>query len=141
MSPGLHDVLTYVAIPVLAAIAGGVLSVFYSPGRRLRSAIQHFAAGLVFAAVSTGLLPEMLRAPNVPAVIAGFSAGVALMLAIKWFTAKRGQRDFDQAERPISLVITAGVDYLMDGTLYRRARIWLCGVNLSGKRRTPGRGP
>jgi ZIP family zinc transporter len=117
MSTALHDVLTYVAIPVLAAIAGGVVSAFFAPGPKLQSSIQHFAAGLVFAAVSTGLLPEMLRAHNLSAVIAGFSAGVVLMLGVKWLSERRGQRRIDQADYPKSLVFTAGVDYLMDGLL------------------------
>jgi ZIP family zinc transporter len=117
MPSALQDVLTYIAIPVLAAGAGGVLSAFYSPGRKLRSAIQHFAAGLVFAAVSSGLLPEMLLSHNSTAVLVGFSTGVVLMLAVKWFSSSRWQKDVDQVRRPVSLVLTAGVDYLMDGLL------------------------
>jgi zinc transporter, ZIP family len=117
MSTALQDVLTYVAIPVLAAVAGGVVSAFTSPGPRLQSSIQHFAAGLVFAAVSTGLLPEVLDSHKLPAVIIGFSAGVVLMLGMKWLVEGRGQRGVDEADSPISLVLTAGVDYLMDGFL------------------------
>jgi zinc transporter, ZIP family len=117
MSPALHDVLTYVAIPVIAAIAGGVVSAFFTPGPKLKSSIQHFAAGLVFAAVSTGLLPEMLRPHNLSAVMVGFSTGVVLMIGVKWLNEGRGQKRIDQPASLNSLVFTAGVDYLMDGLL------------------------
>jgi ZIP family zinc transporter len=94
---------------------GGIVSGFFAPGPRLQSSIQHFAAGLVFAAVATGLLPEMLGAHNLAAVIAGFSAGVVLMLGVKWFSERKRLRRIDQADSPHNLVFTAGVDYLMDG--------------------------
>ena len=113
----LHNVLQYIAIPVLIIIAGGSLSAFYSLGSRLRSSIQHFAAGLVFAAVSTSLLPEIIKTRNVSAMLVGFVFGTSLMLGMKWLTVKQGCKGFSQVDRPISLVVAAGVDYLVDGLL------------------------
>ena len=115
MSGALHYVLIYIAIPIVATIAGGAVCVFYSPSRKVRSAFQHFAAGLVFAAVSTSLLPEMLRAHDLRAVIAGFTVGIGLMLVIKWLS-QRGHAVPD-SRQPRSLVLAAAVDYLVDGLL------------------------
>ena len=111
MPTALQLVLTYLAIPVVVIIVGGSSSTFYSPGPKLRSGIQHFAAGLVFAAVAAGLLPEMLESHDLLAVVVGFTAGVGLMLGMKWFTEKNGE------PAPLSLVFAAGVDYVVDGLL------------------------
>lgn len=115
MPTALQQVLTYLAIPVVVIIVGGSASAFYSPGAKLRSGIQHFAAGLVFAAVAAGLLPEILGSHDLLAVVVGFTAGVALMLGMKWFTEKSQGTDDEPA--PLSLVFAAGVDYVVDGLL------------------------
>jgi zinc transporter, ZIP family len=115
MPTALQHVLTYLAIPVVVIIVGGCASAFYSPGPKLRSGIQHFAAGLVFAAVASGLLPEILSSHNLFAVVVGFAAGVVLMIGMKWFTEKsKGPED---EPNPMSLVFAAGLDYVVDGLL------------------------
>ena len=80
MDEALQQVLTYAPIPVVATIAGGLLPLFFDPGPRVRSSIQHFAAGLVFAAVAAELLPKILEAHSLVATISGFVIGVGLML-------------------------------------------------------------
>lgn len=99
---------------MLVIVAGGSASAFFSPSPRLRSSIQHFAGGLVFAAVCTGLLPEMLRSRDLVAVVSGFLLGIVLMVGMKWVTHRSGQVKTGQA-KPMSLVFSAGVDYLVDG--------------------------
>src|SRR5688500_10782021 len=115
MPTALQHVLTYLAIPVVVIIVGGSASASYSPGQKLRSGIQHFAAVLVFAAVAAGLLPEMLGSPAPLAVVAGFTAGVGWMLGMKWFTETCQGTDDEPA--PTSLMFAAGVDYVVDGLL------------------------
>lgn len=117
MSLALKQLLTYISIPVVVTFLGGSLSVFFSAAPRLRSSIQHFAAGLVFAAVSIGLLPEMLEKHELAGVVLGFSLGVALMLCVKWLARTRRVKLFKNAGRKFSLVFSAAVDYLVDGLL------------------------
>ena len=77
--PGLlAQVLAYTLLPVAATIAGGAIAAFRTPGPRLRSGVQHFAAGVVFAAVAVELLPDVVheRAP----VAAVLAFGVAALL-------------------------------------------------------------
>lgn len=132
MRDSLQLILLYVSFPVLATIVGGVVATFRPPGPRLSSAIQHFAAGVVFAAVASELLPEISAEHNNIAVIGGFAAGVGLMLGIKWLLTRTvghaghgpgatvegvGHGEEVEAESSLGLVVTVAVDIVIDGLL------------------------
>lgn len=106
--PGLLTILGYSAIPVLAAIIGAGATVWRRPGERLQGTVQHFAAGIVFAAAAGELLPDMLhdKGAVLPVVLGGL-AGVALMLAIRAASERAGQS--------AGLVAITAVDILIDG--------------------------
>lgn len=76
-------VVLYSLIPVAAAALGAVLAVLRRPGTRLQSYIQHFAGGIVFAVVAVELLPDVVEARTLSAVVIGFTAGVLLMLGLR----------------------------------------------------------
>jgi ZIP family zinc transporter len=59
MANVLKDIMLYSLSPVLAAILGAIVSAMRSPPPALRSAIQHFAAGVVFPVVAVELLPDI----------------------------------------------------------------------------------
>ena len=112
----LADVLPFLAIPVVAAVLGGVVAAFRPPGRRLRSVIQHFAGGVVFAAVAGELLPELMyEAAAVPTIL-GFAVGVGLMLGVKKL-AERGPADGAADGGTRGLVTTVAIDMVIDGLL------------------------
>ncbi len=72
------------AIPALVALAGGVLAAFWTPSHATRSLIQHFAAGVVLAALAVELLPEIEREHAPGPVLAGaFALGSLFMYALK----------------------------------------------------------
>ncbi len=50
----------YTLIPAGAAIIGAVVAVYSRPGPTIVSAIQHFAAGVVFAAAGE-ILPDVMH--------------------------------------------------------------------------------
>lgn len=58
---GISDVLIFALIPAATIIGGGAIAMIHTPGPKLRSGIQHFAAGLVFAAVAVEILPDVLH--------------------------------------------------------------------------------
>ncbi len=115
----LPQVMAFVSIPVLALIGGGVIAAFRPPSLRLQSMFQHFAAGLVFAAVAAELLPDLLSKHAPLATIIGFSLGTALMLTVKWLTKKFEGKEEDKKQEPetFSLVAVVGVDIAIDGLL------------------------
>jgi zinc transporter, ZIP family len=75
------------AIPSVVALLGGVLAAFWRPSRHARSLIQHFAAGVVLAALAVELLPE-IRREHAPgwAVGLAFAVGSLFMFGMKLLT-------------------------------------------------------
>lgn len=107
-----------------------------SPG--VRSAIQHFAAGVVFSVVAVELLPDVTRAHSIPEVMLGFALGIALMLAVRKLTAvnetvtsaaneedairgnsgsNSSNADTQSGGASAGLLTAVGVDILLDGVL------------------------
>ena len=56
-----EQVLPYILIVAGVGILGGVSAAFWAPGVVARSAVQHFAAGAVIAAVAGEIVPEVKR--------------------------------------------------------------------------------
>ncbi len=76
-------VMLFALIPVMAAITGAVIAAIRVPGPGARSAIQHFAAGVVFSVVAVELLPDIVRRHRPLWVVVGFGLGIASMLAVR----------------------------------------------------------
>jgi ZIP family zinc transporter len=113
----LVQALSYTALAVVAALVGGVIAVYRPPGPQMESNIQHFAAGVVTAAVAAELLPDVHeRAPQI--VVLGFAIGVGTMLGIHQLSKRIEKRDIGgQFARAAGLLITVGIDMLIDGVL------------------------
>lgn len=74
-------------IPALVALLGGILASVWKPSHNTRSLIQHFAAGVVLAALAVELLPEIGREHAPGLVIAGsFALGSLFMYGLKLWT-------------------------------------------------------
>ena len=101
------SIVLFTLIPVLATAVGALIAVWRRPGPALVSAIQHFAAGVVFAAAAAEILPDVIHGGSVVATLVGGGCGVVVMLLIRQIeTAVAG---------PIGLLTTVGVDMLIDG--------------------------
>lgn len=113
----LTQALSYTALAVVAAMVGGVIAITYPPDAQMESNIQHFAAGVVIAAVATELLPEVReRAPLI--VVLGFTIGVVTMLGIHKLSKTIEKREIGgQFASASGLLITVCIDMLIDGVL------------------------
>ncbi|URW75863.1 transporter [Sphingomonas donggukensis] len=99
--------LGYTFIPVVAIVIGAILTALRRPGPALTSAIQHLAAGVVFAAAATEILPQVMHDAAPLATLIGGAAGVAVMLGLKTLESRvRG---------PVALIGAIGTDLLIDG--------------------------
>lgn len=83
MSAAIPAVLGFAGIPALAVIVGGTMAAFRTPGDTVRSAVQHIASGVLFAALATELLPDVMHRRMAVITVLGFAAGVAVMLGLK----------------------------------------------------------
>ncbi|MBK3398484.1 MULTISPECIES: transporter [Methylobacterium] len=98
---------SYTLIPAAAAVVGAAAAVNLRPGPVLVSAIQHFAAGVVFAAAAGEILPDLKHAGSPWAMLAGGALGVAAMLLVR-ILEKR-------VKGPAGLMSVTGIDILVDG--------------------------
>ncbi|QQS33465.1 MAG: ZIP family metal transporter [Acidobacteriota bacterium] len=142
MNNSFWQVMGYALIPASAVLVGGIIAVFWKPGATIRSLVQHFAAGLVFAAVAAEILPDIMHQRDPLAMVVGFTLGIGLMLAVKYFAEGSGKKangaskrpakseskqqsqteSSEEAEKgenesPTSLLVTIGIDLLIDGLL------------------------
>lgn len=89
----LLKVLVYGFVCAGAFTAGGAIAASWPLSARIRSYIQHVAAGLVFAAVGVEVLPDVLHRDLPWAAAGGFATGIALMLALRMVS-----RQFSEGE-------------------------------------------
>ena len=109
--------LPYILLATGAGILGSVIALFWNPNVKIRSAIQHFAAGAVLAAVATSVIPEVEQMGTLPGVISGFVAGGLLMIVLKWLVLRFENQGKQKEKLPAGLAAAAAVDTLIDGTL------------------------
>lgn len=78
----LGHVIPFALIPAGVALVGGIVAAVKAPSPRVRTIIQHFAAGIVAAAAAVELLPDAISKHSPIALAIGYAAGTAAMLVI-----------------------------------------------------------
>lgn len=111
-----------VAFPVAASAVGSVVAVLRAPGRRLVSGIQHFAAGVVMAALVGEVLPGLKSEGNLPWAVTGFVAGLIVVLSLAAYGRRRDAAvarapASADAVLPLGLLGAVAIDLLLDGLL------------------------
>ncbi len=97
---------------------GGATSVFWKPGRWVTSYIQHFAAGVVIAAVALKVAPDSARAGAHPLlVLGGFTFGGMVMIGVKWVTLRIEEQQKKRKRAPWGLTAAAAIDTAIDGAI------------------------
>jgi ZIP family zinc transporter len=117
--PDITSVLKLAAFPAVAIVIGSVTATIRTPSPAVRSAVQHLAAGVLFAALATELLPDVMHRAMPWMTLLGFALGVAAMLALKEIS-RRMETSAESAAPagiPMSLMLVSGVDILVDGLL------------------------
>ncbi len=112
------NVILYSLIPAGGAILAAVVATLWTFGGRARSIAQHLAAGVVFAAVGLEIIPALLRKHEPVSTAVGFSVGVALLLAIRYWSGEDKAVKAGNAARlglSTSYISAIGVDLFVDG--------------------------
>ena len=106
--------LLLMSIPALVALAGGGLAAVWKPSATTRSLIQHFAAGVVLAALAVELLPEIGREhAAAPVVLGAFAVGSLFMYGVKLWTERLEAHATDGASTGLLWAIF--IDVATDG--------------------------
>lgn len=113
--------IEYSLLPVAIMIAAGIAAAFVRPGPKLRSAVLHLAAGVIFAVVAVEFLPDLMHRHAGLQTALGFTLGTAVMLAIREIS-RRADRGSDGAAQapaslPLALLFAIGVDLAIDGLM------------------------
>lgn len=99
--------LAYTFAPVAAAAVGAGVAAVRRPNEAWRSGIQHFAAGVVFAAAAAEVLPDVLHGKSPAATLTGGALGVLTMLGVKAIEGR--------AKGPLAVLVAVGIDIFIDG--------------------------
>lgn len=99
--------LKFALIPMLAIMIGALIAGWRTPGKKLIAAMQHLAAGVVFAAAATEILPLVMHGGSPTATLIGGALGVAVMLGLKAAESR--------FEGPVALLAAIGLDLEIDG--------------------------
>jgi len=130
----LGHVIPFALIPAGVALVGGIVAAVRSPSPRVRTIIQHFAAGIVAAAAAVELLPDAISKHSPIALAIGFGAGTVALLGIakvmERFEPEEGEDDHahlvaseafahavQRGAGPEAMLGAVGVDVLIDGLL------------------------
>jgi ZIP family zinc transporter len=95
--PAWTTILLYSLLPAAVMIVGAIAAVLRPPGPALRSAILHFAAGVVFSVVAVELLPDIVRQHRPIEVGIGFGLGVLVMLGLRQLTRRLEKKEAAEA--------------------------------------------
>ena len=111
----LAGVMMFAAVPAAAVVIGGVVAAVRAPGPKVQSAVQHIAAGVLFAALATELLPDVLHRRLPWVTLGGFALGVITML-LKAVARRLEEREEQVASSslPTSLLLASAVDIALD---------------------------
>ncbi len=107
-----------IGVPAAAMLIGAASGLAWRPGPKVRSAVQHLAAGIIFAAVATELVPTLVAGTSWVAMSIGFFAGVVLMLGIRVvFDGDDGGEEGALPDVSVGMFAGLSVDLLIDGLL------------------------
>ena len=99
--------VAFTLIPVVAVLIGSLFAVSRRPSDAFVSAMQHLAAGVVFAAAAAEILRQVMHEGSPIATFTGGALGILVMLSLK---ALEGR-----ASGPIAMLGAVAVDILIDG--------------------------
>lgn len=108
--------LIAMVIPAIVASLGGLLAVFWNPSHQMRSLIQHFAAGVVLAALAVEVLPEISR-EHAPGwvIIGAFAFGGLMMYIMKLWSMHLESQESDEESLNYGLIAATFIDVAVDG--------------------------
>ncbi|NGX45061.1 MAG: hypothetical protein K940chlam2_00201 [Chlamydiae bacterium] len=116
MSHSYLDSFLFSCLPAVFLLIGAVIASLFTPNKVVKSVVQHFASGVVFAAVAVELIPLMLTGEANWTIVFGFIIGVFLVLGLHSL-AHRVKKSKWRSKIPYSMTAAIGIDLFLDGLL------------------------
>jgi zinc transporter, ZIP family len=110
-----HQLIIYLPFGVISGIAGGIAAIYWDPGSRWRSYIQHCAAGLLTAIIAVDILPEVRQNARPALALAAFAVGALMMIGFKLLSERL--EDDRKDDIPVGLPLAAALDTFIDGAI------------------------
>ncbi len=117
MSSAVVNAAQLVLFPITAAGVGAVTAAWRRVGDAASGFIQHFAGGVVFAAVAGEVLPSLRDQHSLLAVVVGFSIGVAVVVGLGAYERRVESKETGKSGLPTALLAAIVIDLLIDGLL------------------------
>jgi ZIP family zinc transporter len=112
------QLLGYAIIPAAAMTLAGIWAIWRAPNENWRSALMHFAAGVVFAVLAIEFLPDLVHEHSALATGIGFALGAATMLGIRAWSERGGEKASENVRQVSgSLIAASVVDISIDGLM------------------------
>jgi zinc transporter, ZIP family len=109
--------LPYILAATGVGLLGSVIALFWKPSANIRSAVQHFTAGAVLAAIAANVIPEVEQIGTFEGIMSGFVAGGLVMIGLKWIVVRFEHGGKSGNRLPVGLAAAAAVDTLIDGAI------------------------
>ena len=115
----MNSTYIWLALPAVVMMLGGILTAFWHPSKTLIALVQHLAAGIILAAITIEVFPEMRSTAIAPiTLVESFTIGGLFMYAIKLFgqylegghTSRIAPLQFNYG-----FIITVFIDATLDG--------------------------
>lgn len=107
----------FIGLPASGVMVGGLLGARRPLAPLWQSAVQHFAAGVVFAAIATEIMPDVMHGGAPKAALIGFAIGVGLMFALRTFAERLEKGGEARRAYPIGLLAAVSIDCVVDGVV------------------------
>ena len=117
MSGAVADAARLVLFPIGAAAIGAVVAAVRRLSDHTTGLVQHFAGGVVFAAVAGEVLPSLRDQHSLRAVLIGFTIGVATVVALGAYERRAEKSDAGRTGLPKAMLAAIVIDLLIDGLL------------------------
>jgi len=114
----LLQLLLYSLPPALVMMIAGLFGAGIEISPSVRSAILHFAGGVIIAVVGVELIPPILEVDDPTATAIGFAAGAVVMLLIRFLIPEGDQEGEGSGSGvPKAMIFGTGVDLIIDGLI------------------------
>ena len=114
----MNNTYFWLILPAVVILLGGILTTFWHPSKTLISLVQHLAAGIILAALTVEVFPEMRNAAIAPATLIGsFTLGVLFMYGVKILGEHLEASGESTAPQQFNygFIITVFIDAILDG--------------------------